>query len=250
MHASAGIGSRMRLSTIAFLVFALAAAAVCVRLGFWQLDRREMRQASNAMIVARSRQPAVPVQSLSGDTADLRFRQAIVTGEPDYEREILLSHRGHQGAPGVDVLTPMRVPGSDSAVLVNRGWVYAADGMTIDRARWRERDTTFSGYVESFESATTDSLRDGMIRRPSHEAIARALPYPIRRFYVVALDDSVSMADSTPGRPAIVRLQAPKLGEGPHLSYAIQWFSFATIAVIGAAIVTARSMRTSRARNE
>lgn len=250
MDASVGRSARLRASTMAFLVFAIAAAIVCVRLGLWQLDRREMRQASNATIVARSGAPAVPVQTLTGDTAALRFRLAVVAGVPDYEREMLLTHRGHQGSPGVDILTPVRIPGSDSAVLVNRGWVYAPDGMTIDHARWRERDTPFTGYVESFESAPNDSLRNGAIRRASYEAIARTLPYPIRRFYVVALGDSVRMADSTPGRPAIVRLRAPKLGEGPHLSYAIQWFSFAAIAVIGAAIVTARSMRTSHARNE
>jgi cytochrome oxidase assembly protein ShyY1 len=35
------------------------------------------------------------------------------------------------------------------------------------------------------------------------------------------------------------------LDDGPHLSYAIQWFAFATIAVVGAGIVVARTRRES-----
>ena len=52
-----------------------------------------------------------------------------------------------------------------------------------------------------------------------------------------------SDADSTRGTPRIVRLARPKLDGGPHLSYAFQWCGFATIALIGAAVVTARSMQ-------
>jgi cytochrome oxidase assembly protein ShyY1 len=36
-------------------------------------------------------------------------------------------------------------------------------------------------------------------------------------------------------------LGPPTLDNGPHLSYAIQWFSFAAIAITGAAIVAVRS---------
>jgi surfeit locus 1 family protein len=30
-----------------------------------------------------------------------------------------------------------------------------------------------------------------------------------------------------------VRVPAPALDEGPHMSYAIQWFAFATVAIVG-----------------
>jgi len=35
------------------------------------------------------------------------------------------------------------------------------------------------------------------------------------------------------------------LGEGPHLSYAIQWFSFALILLAGYLVMTYRSVKTS-----
>jgi len=160
-------------------------------------------------------------------------------GHPDFDRDLALTLRGNLGSPGVDILTPVRTPGNDSALLVNRGWIYSPDGMTADLSKWREADSTFSGFVEEFESgASRDSVRLNGIRRMDYAAIARVLPYPIRTFYVVAT------IDSTPANTTgVVRLKPPVLDEGPHLSYAFQWFSFATIAVVGAGIVTARSPR-------
>jgi surfeit locus 1 family protein len=244
MRASAVIDSRMKPSTIAFLLIALAAAVVCVRLGFWQLDRRALRRASNSMILARTGKATIPVTELKGDTSETRFRRVVVTGTPDFEQEILLTHRGNDGAPGLDILTPVRLPGQDSAVLVNRGWVYSPDGMTTDLARWREPAATFTGYVDSFEAVKGgDSVRGRAIRRMEYRAIARAVPYPIRDYYVVALGEGAAPSEGGPATLKITRLKPPKLGEGPHFSYAVQWFAFATIAVVGASIVAARSMQ-------
>jgi surfeit locus 1 family protein len=230
-------------STIVFLVIAAAIAVGCVRLGIWQLDRRRQRLAMNTRIESRMKAAPVSAAAVDRDTSRSRFATVIVSGTPDYANEVLLTHRGHDGAPGVDVLTPIRVPGLDSAVLVNRGWVYSPDGMTIELHRWRESATTFTGYLESFASSPADTVRQGGVRRASYEAIARAIPYPIQKYYVVALADSLASPDSVSATPRIVRLARPKLDGGPHLSYALQWFAFATIAVVGAGIVAARSMR-------
>lgn len=235
----------MKASTIFFLAFAVAAAAVCVRLGFWQLDRRVQKREMNARVLSRMAAPPADLSRISRDTTTTRFSTVIVAGKPDFDHEILLTHRGNNGAPGVDILTPVHVAGQDSAVLVNRGWVYSPDGMTIETALWRESDTVFTGYMDSFESAAGDSVRKQGIRRPSFEAISRVLPYPILPFIVVAMRDS-SAAETAGAPPRVVRLRPPKLGEGPHLSYAFQWFGFATIALIGAGIVAARSMQSAR----
>jgi cytochrome oxidase assembly protein ShyY1 len=37
-----------------------------------------------------------------------------------------------------------------------------------------------------------------------------------------------------------VRLTIPALDEGPHQSYAIQWFSFALVAVVGGVALSRR----------
>jgi surfeit locus 1 family protein len=227
----------MRRSTTLFVLCAVVMAAVFIRLGFWQLDRRHQRLAQNAIIRGHMTQAPVDLRNLSGDTAAIHYRRVRVTGHPDFDRDLALTLRGNAGSPGVDILTPVIVAGSDSAVLVNRGWIYAPDGMTADLSRWREADTTWVGYVEEFESAATDSVRLNGIRRTSYHGISRVLPYPVLTFYIVAT------SDSAPGAGRIVRLGTPVLNEGPHLNYAFQWFSFAAIAVVGAGFIMVRSMR-------
>ena len=228
----------MRWSTILFVFIAVCAAALFVALGFWQLDRRGQRRTRNAIIASRLQSAPVALGLVSGDTATSHYRRVRVSGQPDFDRDLALTLRGNRGSPGVDILTPVRIAGSDSMLLVNRGWVYSPDGMTADLSRWREPDTAYSGYVEEFETGTGDSIRRNGIRRVDYAAIARVLPYPIRKFYIVATLDSGQL----PTR-GVVRLKPPALDAGPHLSYAIQWFAFAATAVVGAGIVAARSLQ-------
>ncbi len=221
---------------LVFVGFALAAAAVFVRLGFWQLSRRTERLTRNALIVSRALGPATDVFALPRDTAEVRFRRSRVAGVIDYDHELTYAARSFNGSPGVNFLTPVRVAGTDTAVLVDRGWVYAPDGSTVDAAKWRDRDSVFVGYAEELPSTpgSTYQNRPTVIARLSYDVVAKALPYPVFPFYIVALGDSANAADR------VARLSIPPLGEGPHLSYAIQWFCFALIAVAGAAVVVRR----------
>jgi len=134
--------------TRVFLGVAVIAAAVCVRLGFWQLHRRTERQARNALIMSRLASAAVDAMGLPHDTAMARFRRVRITGVPDYEHELIFAARSYRGSPGVNFLTPVRIPGRDTAVIVNRGWVYSPDGSTVDENKWRDTSATFTGYAE------------------------------------------------------------------------------------------------------
>jgi len=170
------------------------------------------------------------------DTALAHYRRVTVAGRFDYGQELVLSARSHQGSPGVELITPMRLAGSDSAVLVDRGWVYSPDGASVDRKRWREQDSaTVTGYVEQYapDAGTTTAAKDPrIVRRISRREVSSRLPYPIAPYYVVQTGDT---ATSHP-----VRREMPALDEGPHRSYAIQWFSFAVIALAGALAVVRR----------
>jgi len=233
-----------------FVAVAALSALVFVRLGIWQLHRRGERRAQNAVVESRLHETERDVGELPlNDTTGLRFRRLRVAGTPDYDHELIYAARSHKGAPGAYLLTPVRIPGRDTAVLVNRGWVYSADGSTIDEQKFRDRDSVFVGYAESYPAATgaTYTGKPRVLARLGADVAARAVPYPIALFYVVALGDSTGAAD----RPA--RLTVPPLDEGPHAGYAIQWFSFATIALAGAAFVVKQSRdaqrATSRARD-
>jgi surfeit locus 1 family protein len=219
---------------VVFVALAMALAVVFIRLGFWQIDRLHQRRARNAQVSVRLAEPIAPIDS-PRDTSS--FRRGIVRGEPDYFNEIVLTGRSRQGSPGVYIITPVRRIGSDSAVLVIRGWVYSPDAATVDLTRWHERQNAFTGYVLSLPSASSPAPQQPAsgrkVRTLTRENVRRLIPYPVATRYLVSQD---SAADSTPARLAL-----PALDDGPHLSYAIQWFAFAAIAIVGAGIVVYRA---------
>ena len=201
------------------LLAAVVVAAVCVRLGLWQLDRREQRQARNATIALAFRESPVPAEIAARDSVK-RFRRVSVTGRWDYAREVTVSGRTRNGSPGVHVLTPTILEDS-TEIVVNRGWVYSPDARSIELPKWNEgSEANLVGYVDE----PPPSLRDSSAS-----------------MYVVALADSGATAEP-PDRPA--RLNAPAFAdEGPHLNYAVQWFSFAAIALIGTPLVVRQQRR-------
>jgi len=211
-----------------FVALALALAVVFVGLGFWQVGRLGQRRAHNAQVIARMREPAVPFERIS-DT--LSYRRAVVSGTPDYANEIVLTGRSRNGSPGIYFLTPVRGARGDTAAVVIRGWVYSPDAATTEPARWREARESFSGYVAMLPDGPMlrAGARPRSIRKLTTSGVRGLLAYPVAPMYLISQD---AAADTAPAR-----LPPPALDEGSHLSYAIQWFSFAAIAVIGAATV-------------
>ena len=230
---------------VVFCCFAVVAAALFVRLGLWQVTRLRERQAWNATFLHARQNIPVPMHLIPSDTGLAHYRAATVEGHPDYDHELIVSNRTRRGSPGVEILTPVRVAGSDTAVLVNRGWVYSPDGASVSQARWREGDVKwFTGYVELFhaDTATTMAANPRTVRRVTRADISAKIPYPVAPYYLVAIGDTADLS-----HPA--RRDLPVLDDGPHRGYALQWFSFAVIALGGAGIVVRRE-RDSSARSK
>ncbi len=212
------------------LACALAIAAGCVRAGVWQVDRLRERRARNAVLRAARERPTLEVTAaLSADSA--RDRRLHARGLYDYAHEQLWRGRSYEGIPGVDLITPLRLP-DGSAVLVDRGWAPSPDGYHVDQAAYREADSAdISGLGMAAPRARGDvdpaRLRD-------------SLPYRLLPFLIQQLpsDRPSVRASAAPGR-----WPAPELSDGPHLSYAIQWFSFALIIVVGSVALLRKRAR-------
>jgi surfeit locus 1 family protein len=220
-------------------ILAISFAALSISLGFWQLRRLAARRAANAIVASRRDAPEVPLDSLPADTSVSHFRRVRIRGVYDYPNELVLTLRGREGSPGVNIITPVRRQGTDTAVLVNRGWVYSPDGVTIDTKRWRESDSVdANGFVDVFPTqGPFDSLnraRPRSMRRLYRPDVQKLLPYPIANYYVV-LTDSGRVGNPPP------RVEPTPLDEGPHRNYAIQWFSFAAISIGGLVIFLKRT---------
>jgi surfeit locus 1 family protein len=227
----------MKPRSIIFGIFTAIAAGVCIRLGIWQLHRLDERRAKNADVYARGAMEPLPLLALkTEDTVDTHWRRVTLRGVPDYDAEIVQGSRSQAGAPGVYLLTPVRPleeGWGDTSILLLRGYVYAPDAKTIDYAKAREADTLeLDALVTSFPP-----VRSGMVRSPTTERVVWSLNYDtITTMLARPLAPVVLLAlgDTTPRdivRPA--RVPPPSLGEGPHKSYAFQWFGFALVFVVG-----------------
>ena len=239
----------MKRRNVLAAIFAIVTALIFARLGVWQLQRLSERRTRNEALAARLHTPALPIAELPRDSAGAHWRRAIARGSYDFDHQIVLSGRTHDGSPGVQILTPLHPDGGGPAILVNRGWVYSPDAASADLGKWDEPPhATVSGYLENFVHGGR-----GVARLPSHPSawtrldateLGAAFPFPIAPYYLVALDTLVEyrraheMPTTTP-----VRLELPKMDDGPHLTYAIQWFTFAAVALVGVGTLIAQDMR-------
>jgi surfeit locus 1 family protein len=205
---AAGEGRR----TILFGALAITAALLFSRLGIWQLDRLAERRHANAEIRRLLAEPAVRLAA--GDVADsaalvrLAWRRAETAGRYDPGREVVVRGRTWQGTPGVELLTPLEL--EDGGTLwVNRGWLPSPDAEHVDAARYAEPGT----------------VRVRGILRPAGKGEAPRVGRPPGAVLQQLPDRSL------PGPP--YRREEPELTEGPHLSYAVQWFAFAATAIAG-----------------
>lgn len=223
----------------------VAVAAVCVRLGFWQLSRWHGKQRLNAALRSALASPPLDLAPPLPALESVRLRRVRASGVYDERRQFVLSARAHQGSPGVDVVTPLVIaPGQ--AVLVDRGWLYAADAATANplvhpvpgpravvglpqalpplRARWPLHRLAYADSASVWATFGLDP-----------DTLAARLPYRVAPWMLRALP-----GPDAPGQP--LRSAPEPFDEMMHLSYAIQWFTFATILVVGSlAVAIARS---------
>src|SRR5262245_54445957 len=120
----------MKPSPLLLGIAILLVAGVCVRLGFWQIARYRLKHAMNQEMRAALAAPPLDATAELPPLDAARGRRLRLRGRFDERRQILLAGRPHEGAPGVEVVTPFQPLAGDTAVLVNRGSVYAADAAT------------------------------------------------------------------------------------------------------------------------
>lgn len=234
---------------IAFHLLVFGAIALMIWLAFWQLRRLDERRSFNDRVTERIDQPPVTLGEVLADAGDdpasIEWRQVIVRGTylPD---QVIWFNRSQDGLAGDNVLTALVTadgePGADTTVVVNRGFV--ALGTDVPAAPTGEVELLARVRVpqERQRGELTDAT-DGAeplteVRRVDLDQLAAQLPAPVAPVYLDLID---SLPELGPADPLPV--PPPALDEGPHLSYAVQWFIFATCVLIGWALAVRRSLR-------
>ena len=219
----------------------IAACSVMVRLGIWQLDRLDSRRAFNARVQAQLDQPVLHLSGdeVAADMYDMEYRSVVVEGEFIHDEEIALRNRVWGNYPGVSLVTPLLIAGTDQAVLVERGWIPVEDA---DPDAWRQYRV--SGRVEIHGVIRRSSPRGLLGGRPDPtpespgevlktwtfldiDRIAGQVGAPVLSVYIQQAEDLDRTSPRYPRNPEL------DLSEGSHQGYAGQWFLFATILGLG-----------------
>ena len=219
----------------------LAAMAVLARLGVWQLDRLAQRRAFNARVMAETDLPALRLDtsSVQDDLPSMEYRQVTVIGEYDFAHQVALRNQVWQGNYGVRLLTPLRIDGTDQAVLVDRGWISDQDYKAGDWSQFDEHGkVTVNGVIRAPQTkpdfgriSDPTPVPGGPFQNAWNLAniaqMAKQVPYPLLGIYIQQAPD--------PSWTELPYRSSPELDltEGPHQSYAIQWFSFAAVLGLG-----------------
>ena len=230
----------MKLRTLAPVVVMLGLAVVCVRLGFWQLARLRYKQDLNVALNVALAVPPVALTDPDTPADSVLGRRVILLGRYDAGHQLMLAGLSYDGEPGVGVVTPLVFEGGTHAVLVDRGWLQAADAVTAHPERFPEPGLrTVIGIADTFtvgqgppgpRAIASDSSLLYSVPWLDRDSIATRLPYTLARFWVHQQPGA-----GVPLRPR--RMPPPVHEAGMHLSYAIQWFLFALALVAGSAFL-------------
>ena len=218
----------------------IAGSALCVRLGFWQISRLEQRRAFNMhMRSMLAKEPFDLSEKPVQDLTTMEYRNVSISGTYDFENQVVLRNRHFQNEYGYHLLTPLLLD-DGSAVLVDRGWIPAERNDTP--AGWRKYNQAGSitlqgqirlGNTEPDLGGVPDpELAPGQDKLEfwnlvNLERIQLQLPYPLIDVYI---QPDVNPQDAEPPIPYQPEVE---LTEGSHQGYALQWFTYATILLLG-----------------
>jgi surfeit locus 1 family protein len=242
-------GFLLRPKWIAFHLLVFGGVALMIWLGFWQLQRLDERREFNDTVTERTEEPPVPLldvlASPSFDPSEAEWRAVTASGTWLAD-QVLWFNRSQNGRAGDNVLTPLLLE-DGTVVIVNRGFVPLGTDVPAPPAV----ETDVIGRIRPPQVRQRGELTDGTggpvteVRRIDLDQLGAQLPGTVAPVYLdlVSSRPEVGPADPTP-------VPAPTLDDGPHLSYAIQWWIFAACVVIGWVLAIRRSISTRHQQDE
>ena len=217
------------------LLAVLAGMGLTASLGRWQLSRAAQKE---AMTQARSAQAALPEldgrtlaqTSLGGGVPEgLLYRRLALQGEWLGEHTVYLDNRQMHGRPGFYVLTPLRLQGTDTVVMVQRGWVprQFQDRTALPAIDTSAGEVTVHGRLLPWPSKVYDfgEVEDGSIRQNlifDDYRLQTRLPLPM-----------LSIQQTDPDDQGLQRAW-PEVASGveKHYGYAFQWFGLSALMAL------------------
>lgn len=236
----------------ATLIVLGAAVIICASAGNWQLRRAAQRIAFTQAIEAGRQAPAVRLDARTQDGID--WHTAQVTGTWLPRLTVLLDNRNLKGQPGLWVATPLQLHDDPTrAVLVLRGWIArpgaqaALPDLSTPAGLVTVQGTLLHHVPRIFDLGSITGSRAGML--PTQLPTSDGVPPRVQN---LSLDDLARASGQSllpiiiehspiPGSSLIQEWPGPSLNADQNYGYALQWFSFAAIALIAALVIVWRT---------
>jgi cytochrome oxidase assembly protein ShyY1 len=243
----------------ALAVAGLILALICIGLGTFEIHRFQEKRHDNGLLRANAHAPVVPLRTslvpLSGDDNNpageaIQYRHVSVSGRFVTGREQYLANQSHAGRQGFDVLTPLHT--GNGTLLVIRGFVAATSDETrpADVPAPPTGVVHLVGWLQPAQSSPDEFGRLGhgeiMSINPSEQALRLGGP---------VYQASMTLPMGQPGTRGLQALALPDLGnptggaaEWQLLSYVVQWYAFAVLALLMPFLVSRAEVRDARRR--
>lgn len=207
---------------------AFAAVALFVVAGNWQHRRMVEKQTLQDRMQQAAALAPVPLPAGVADWDAWRFRQVVLHGEYDARRQILIDNKLHAGRAGYDVVTPLRLA-DGRAVLVDRGWIAVGPTRAVlpdappPRGAIELRGRIDVPPADYYELGDRSAPAGPLWQHLDPARFAKATGVAVPPIVIEALDAS-------PGDGLVRDWPAPDAGIDKHLSYMLQWYTFAAMA--------------------
>ena len=240
-------GRRLALTFLVVIV-----SVVFCGLGVWQARRLDERLTQIERIKQRlADAPLILAPNAPVDPDELDYRRIQLRGTFDPSQEILRRNRSVNGLTGFHVVTPFRISGSQQAVLVDRGWIPYDEATPEQRVAFAPPagEVVIEGVAIKSQDATTAPYDPPVAPGERLDAwfrinvprIQKQIDPPLLPVFI----EQQAQYDGSATLP--IRGETAPPGPGNHLSYSIQWFSFAIILLGGYWAIIYQQWQRSRA---
>ena len=221
-----------------------------LRLGIWQLDRAQQKSDVLDQVKTRSELPSVDLNSLiTSFHQDLRFKNVTAHGRYLADKSIYIDNQVVAGQVGYRVFTPFLVNGTDTVIMVDRGWISVGES----RARLPKFDTQSSilSIVGRLNTPPAQPPLWDAKYSVSNGAVWQYLPLReyATQMQLMVLPLVLELApEASDPEFKIVRAEINDEWVAKHHAYAFQWFTMALAFTIACLVLLLRLKRTSHKR--
>ena len=213
----------------------VALTAILLSLGFWQLERAELRRTQDELKQERGQLSPVYITSFPGESLEeLADRRVRLRGQY-LPRQFLLDNQIHDKQPGYHVLSPFELSTYEQVVLINRGWVPGE----ADRSRLPSIPVPTESEVQL--EGVVYLPQPNPFTDPDHLLEGHGWPQVIQGIDYPRLAERLSELSLVPATVRLAENQphgytrawpSPPMSAEKHTAYAVQWFAMAAAVVI------------------